>query len=250
MMEPPMHFPRNTIYINNINEKIKKVELRRSLNAVFSQFGRILDIVTMQTLKMKGQAFVVFEDVKSAQSALTAMQSFPFYDKPMRIQYAKTDSDVIAKRKGTYIPRIKEPRDSGDRKKKKGKDSSDGKEQIPPQPGLLPGVPAGAMVQSLVPTVFNTVPGVVPTMQAPTTIDQPPNKILFVSNLPEETTNMMLTVLFRQFVGFKEVRLCPARHDIAFVEFENEQLAAAAKSSLHGFKVTPTHPIKISFANK
>lgn len=36
----------NTIYINNLNEKIKADELKKSLYAVFVQFGQILDIVT------------------------------------------------------------------------------------------------------------------------------------------------------------------------------------------------------------
>jgi U2 small nuclear ribonucleoprotein B'' len=34
----------------------------------------------------------------------------------------------------------------------------------------------------------------------------PPNKILFVQNLPEATTGQMLSMLFQQFPGFKEVR--------------------------------------------
>ena len=33
-----------------------------------------------------------------------------------------------------------------------------------------------------------------------------PNKILFVQNLPEASTEAMLTLLFQQFPGFKEVR--------------------------------------------
>lgn len=37
----------------------------------------------MKTLKMRGQAFVVFEDISSATNALRAMQGFPFYEKPM-----------------------------------------------------------------------------------------------------------------------------------------------------------------------
>lgn len=36
-------------------------ELKKSLYAIFSQFGPILDIVAMKTLKMRGQAFVVFQ---------------------------------------------------------------------------------------------------------------------------------------------------------------------------------------------
>ena len=58
-----------------------------------------------------------------------------------------------------------------------------------------------------------------------------------------------LIVLFR-FPGFKEVRLVPGRHDIAFVEFENEVQAGAAKDALQGFKITPTNAMKISFAKK
>ena len=46
------------------------------------------------------------------------------------------------------------------------------------------------------------------------------------------------------------MRLVPGRHDIAFVEFENEVQSAAARDSLQGFKITPTHAMKISFAKK
>lgn len=82
--------PQNhTIYVNNLNEKIKKDELKRSLYAIFSQFGPILDILVSKTLKMRGQAFVVFKEMTSAGNALKSMQGFPFYDKPMRIQFAK-----------------------------------------------------------------------------------------------------------------------------------------------------------------
>merc|ERR1711885_54399 len=72
----------------------------------------------------------------------------------------------------------------------------------------------------------------------------PPNEILFVTNLPEETNEMMLGMLFNQFPGFKEVRLVPGRHDIAFVEFETEMQSAAARDALQGFKITPTASMK------
>lgn len=82
------------------------------------------------------------------------------------------------------------------------------------------------------------------------TAEQPPNQILFLTNLPEETNEMMLSMLFNQFPGFKEVRLVPNRHDIAFVEFSTELQSSAAKEALQGFKITPTHAMKISFAKK
>lgn len=80
--------------------------------------------------------------------------------------------------------------------------------------------------------------------------EQPPNQILFLTNLPEETNEMMLSMLFNQFPGFKEVRLVPNRHDIAFVEFSSELASSAAKEALQGFKITPTHAMKINFAKK
>jgi RNA recognition motif-containing protein len=64
-------------------------ELKKSLYAIFSQFGQILDIVALKNLKMRGQAFVIFKEINSASTALKSMQGFPFYDKPMRIAYSR-----------------------------------------------------------------------------------------------------------------------------------------------------------------
>lgn len=57
------------------------------------------------------------------------------------------------------------------------------------------------------------------------------------------------TFIFR-FDGYKEVRLVPGRHDIAFVEFENAEQARSAKETLQGFKITPTNAMSITFARK
>merc|ERR1712200_114328 len=184
--------------------------------AIFSQFGQILDIVALKTLKMRGQAFVIFKEVTSATQALRGMQGFPFYDKPMRIQYAKTDSDIIAKMKGTYQERPKRLKPEGEPKKKKKKEN---KQQAYSQAAF------GGAAYGYGPVGGAGVP------------EQPPNE-------------MMLSMLFTQFPGFKEVRLVPGRHDIAFVEFETEMQSAAARDALQGFKITPTTAIKISFAKK
>ncbi|KAB7495676.1 U1 small nuclear ribonucleoprotein A [Armadillidium nasatum] len=243
--------PNHTIYVNNLNEKVKKDELKKSLYAIFSQFGQILDIVALKTLKMRGQAFVIFKEIQSATNALRAMQGFPFYDKPMRIAYTKTDSDIIAKMKGTYKERGTKKKDE-EKKKKKSKDSKTaaavtaGTAAVaPPQPGVA--TAKGATVLPPRPNLFNQPP---PGMGGGIVPEQPPNQILFLTNLPDETSEMMLSMLFTQFPGFKEVRLVPGRHDIAFVEFENEMQSAAAKDALQGFKITPTHSMKIAFAKK
>ena len=43
--------PNNTIRVNNLNEKVKGKVLKNSLRAVFKQFGDILDIVAMDSVR-------------------------------------------------------------------------------------------------------------------------------------------------------------------------------------------------------
>ena len=70
--------PNHTVYIQNMNEKIKKEDLRKSLYVLMSQFGQVLyfnfisyyligqvlDIVALKTMKMRGQAFVIFKEIR------------------------------------------------------------------------------------------------------------------------------------------------------------------------------------------
>jgi U2 small nuclear ribonucleoprotein B'' len=46
------------------------------------------------------------------------MQGFPFYDKPMRINYSKSESDVISKAKGTFKERPKKQKQPKPEEKK------------------------------------------------------------------------------------------------------------------------------------
>ena len=62
----------------------------------------------------------------------------------------------------------------------------------------------------------------------------PPNKILFVQNLPEEYDIDALTAVFGRFEGFREVRLVPGRRGIAFIEYETETGAISAKENTAG----------------
>merc|ERR1712183_428652 len=80
--------PNHTIYVNNINEKLKRDKLIQSLQHVFGQFGKILNIICYtKILKAKGQAFIIFDDIKSAKKAVQEMQSFQFYNKPIRVSF-------------------------------------------------------------------------------------------------------------------------------------------------------------------
>lgn len=78
----------------------------------------------------------------------------------------------------------------------------------------------------------------------------PPNSILFIQNLPHQTSSMMLQMLFGQHQGFKEVRMVEAKPGIAFIEYGDEMQATVAMHSLQGFKINPESPMLITYAKK
>lgn len=75
-MAIPETHPNHTICINNLNEKMEKDELKKSLYAIFSQFVQVLDILVSRSLKMWGQAFVIFKEASSHQ-CLALYAGFP-----------------------------------------------------------------------------------------------------------------------------------------------------------------------------
>ncbi|KAM7522013.1 hypothetical protein LguiA_011915 [Lonicera macranthoides] len=227
--------PNQTIYIKNLNEKVKKEELKRSLYALFSQYGRILDIVALKTDKLRGQAWLVFSEVTAASNAVRQMQNFPFYDKPMRIQYAKTKSDCVAKADGSYVPGDKKRKQEEKSEKRKRGDEAQQSGGANGTRADTNGGPTATFRQGK------------PTAQEAAAA---PNNILFIQNLPHETTDTMLEVLFKQYPGFREVRMIDAKPGIAFVEFEDDIQSSVAMQALQGFKIAPQNPMVITYAKK
>lgn len=100
----------------------------------------------------------------------------------------------------------------------------------------------------------------------------PPNKVLFLQNLPEGTSKEDLQEVFEQCVmaappsfdsshrlfartprrhpNLLEVRLIPTRRDIAFVEYTDEDSAVVAKEALHNFKIDGETKMKVTYARK
>jgi len=71
----------------------------------------------------------------------------------------------------------------------------------------------------------------------------PPNKILFVQNLPEDYDVDGLTAIFGRFEGFREVRLVPGRKGLAFVEYEAEAGAISAKENTAAMALGDDHKV-------
>eukprot|EP00123_Amoebidium_parasiticum_P015249 comp22854_c1_seq1/m.36043 comp22854_c1_seq1/g.36043 ORF comp22854_c1_seq1/g.36043 comp22854_c1_seq1/m.36043 type:complete len:236 (-) comp22854_c1_seq1:69-776(-) len=227
--------PNHTVYVKNVNEKIKKQELRRSLYALFSQYGPVLDVVALKTTKCRGQAWVAFKDVSAASKAIFGLQGFVFYDRPLKLFFSLNKSDSVARMDGTFgknekapaPPAVSAPAAAPKAEKRKAEEEGE-------QPAKK------AATEKAAPA-----PG---TQRKPE--DNPPHTILLLINLPEETTELMLQALFSQFPGLKEVRLIPNRTDVAFVEYETIEQASNAREGLQGFLIKPQQPMTILFAKK
>jgi U2 small nuclear ribonucleoprotein B'' len=50
----PDNPPNNTVYLNNLNERIKVDDLKRVLYTLCTAYGPVLDIVAMKTLRTRG----------------------------------------------------------------------------------------------------------------------------------------------------------------------------------------------------
>ncbi|KAI1758911.1 RNA-binding domain-containing protein [Hypoxylon sp. FL1150] len=99
----PSVAPSQTLYVTNLpSNKINKADLKTALYMLFSTYGPVLDVVALKTMKMRGQAHIVFRDVQAATQAMRSLESFQFLGREMHVQYAKSKSDIIAKLDGTY----------------------------------------------------------------------------------------------------------------------------------------------------
>lgn len=76
----------------------------------------------------------------------------------------------------------------------------------------------------------------------------PPNKVLFIQNIPDDYDVEALISIFGRFDGFREARLVPGRRGIAFVEYDAEAGAITAKENTAGMSVNSgSHTMKVTY---
>ncbi|CAO3646469.1 unnamed protein product [Mucor hiemalis] len=213
--------PSRTVYVSNLNEKVKLDVLKNSLRTLFKQYGVVLDVVAHQNIRMRGQAFVAYPDEESAAKAIKELQHFCFTTSQW-FSNLLTDGDFESHKKQRLAK----------------------KEEVSKLP--LPGSHKPTFKASRPQTSsshFN------PTANIP---DEylPPNNILFLQKLPETITQQQLIELFQRYPGFREVRMIPTKKSIAFVEYDNELQSAVARAELSGHSFGPGQDMKVTFARK
>ncbi|GAW06538.1 rna binding protein [Lentinula edodes] len=225
-----------TLYIQNLNEKIKIDVIKASLRGLFKTYGEVLDVVAHGNLRMRGQAFVSFSDAEVAKKAMKEVRGFPLYSKPMQISFARTRSDAVVKKLDNE--HFDEHKAQRTEHKRKTRYSNPLKQKFK----------AKRLASEMDGATSAPAPKR-PNVQMP---DEylPPNKILFLQNLPESVTKDQLLGLFNQYPNLHEVRLIPTKKDIAFVEYTDEASSTVAKDALHNYKLDGENKIKITFARK
>jgi len=228
----PIADPLHSVYVKNLEERIKIPDLREGLTEIFSEYGNIIDIVAKTNLKAKGQAFIVFEDVESAAKAIEEVQGFEIFGKEMKLDFAKTRSDATV---------LKEEGDAGLEKFKRGRLAEKERKQAvevqmsklkrPAAAQQVPERPSKAVKGAGLKAAGGNSAAVIPDEYLP------PNKILFLRELPLEYDVEGLSRIFSRFEGFKEVRMVPGRPGIAFVEYEAEAGAISAKEATAGMQL-------------
>ncbi|EMR71272.1 hypothetical protein MGN70_004918 [Eutypa lata] len=232
--------PIATVYVRNLEERIKPDALKEALHAIYSEYGNIIDIVAKTNLKAKGQAFIVFDKPESAAQAIEETQGFELFDKPIHVALARTRSDATVKTTGNDQDfELHQRRRLAEKERKKAAEAQEEQKRLKrPGAGVAAGADANRPAKAARGSGLAT--GLKPTGpaagNAAVVPDEylPPNKILFVQNLPDDYDIEALTGIFGRFEGFREVRLVPGRKGIAFIEYEAEAGAITAKENTAG----------------
>ncbi|OXG26240.1 RNA binding protein [Cryptococcus neoformans Bt15] len=237
--EDPNKIPDNaceTLYLQNLNEKVRIPVMKETLYNLFKPYRPLQAIIAHHNIRMRGQAFVSFPDIESANEARKDVNEFPLYGKSIQIQFAKGLSDSIVKRKGDEREFEEHTKRRLEEKKLKRKNNPlRQKSQAKLRADTTAGTagPAAKKQRLQMPDEY-----------------LPPNSVLFVQNLPDGTTSEDLREVFEVHPGLIEIRTIPAKKDIAFVEFADEGAATIAKDALHNFKIDGETKMKVTYARK
>ncbi|KAK4055589.1 hypothetical protein OIV83_000135 [Microbotryomycetes sp. JL201] len=239
----------HVLYINNLNERIKLDVMKGTLKNLFREYGRVWGVTAHGNIRMRGQAFVTLESKEAAAKAVKEVQKFPLYGKPMQLTFAKTQSDALVEHLA--------PEQMDQHKKARLEHKRMARRGNPLRRKWLAQKIAAKKAAEAAGAAGEAAPA--PAAQAARRIVQmpdeylPPNKILFVQNLPDDTTKESLEAVFRPYAGLSEVRTIPGRKNIAFVEFVDETTSGVARDALHNTKFGEGDnalKLKVTFAKK
>ena len=230
--------PCETLYIKNLNEKIKIDELKEALNKEFSQYGEIIEIRVRNTIRLKGQAFISFKTKEQSSKAKKNLNDKLFLNKKLIIEFAKTPSDSILLLQGKLTNNQKKIKDLS-RKRKRDEFYENLKNEIEKE--KINNVNNNEMIINAKDSNENEISIKINPEEV--------NKSLFVQGLKNSVTNQMLIDLFNSLSGFKEVKYFPTK-GICFVEYDTVENATNALLKYDKFDLGNDCILRVSFSKK
>ncbi|KZZ89557.1 Nucleotide-binding, alpha-beta plait [Ascosphaera apis ARSEF 7405] len=208
-------------------------EIKQTLQWIFEEFGTIVQIIAKTNLKAKGQAFIVYENVESAIRAIDEVNGFEIFEKPMVLDFARSKSDAtVLKEAGEKELEEYKKRRQAEKERRQAEEAAEAQKRLKrpatttaSEAAGLAGRPTKASRGAGLKNTSGTTASVIPDEYLP------PNKILFLREIPDSMDQDGLTALFSQFPGFQEVRMVPGRKGIAFVEYDTDAQATTAKEA-------------------
>jgi U2 small nuclear ribonucleoprotein B'' len=105
-----------TLYVSNLNDKIKLSDLKALVFELFSGYGEVVSVEILRgknsasNKPIRGTGFVSLRTIAQASTAMRNLNNFSFLGKSIVVKFAKKQSDEIAKLAGSYKPRFKPQR--------------------------------------------------------------------------------------------------------------------------------------------
>ena len=204
--------PHKTLYVSGLDERVRKLTQRRLLYTLFVEFGRVEDVVVGTGNKLRGQAWVTFNDVNSAVEAMRKCQGLVMSaTKKLNVEYATKLKPV-----GFQDP-LPAPRAAPATGVKRGRDASgEGADEGCTKKIAKNNEPYHILVASGIPTAYEN-----------------------------EAT---LEAIVQSHKGFSELRMGPLGRGVCFVEFTSVADAQAALSKLDGMKVDEDFSLDLTFS--
>ncbi|ETW54829.1 hypothetical protein PFUGPA_03431 [Plasmodium falciparum Palo Alto/Uganda] len=277
--------PNETLYIKNLNDRVKTDEMKKNLKDLFNTYGEIKDLIVMKSFWRKGQAWVVYDDKECATKALNALQGYVLFGKIMQINFSHNKSDIHAKRDGTFVERSKEPKKPKKILEREQKQKeifeqmhknylemqknnfnmlNGNKEINKPEiidlsqmdkQTLIAKAQAKAnedknkkneeLPNNNIFSSYYQMNNIAPVQNYPVVM---PYKILFVENVVENVDTQAFNDLFKNYAGFVEARIIPQRN-VAFVDFTDETTATFAMKAVQNYELQGSK-LKISYAKR
>ncbi|KAK4056594.1 hypothetical protein OIO90_002442 [Microbotryomycetes sp. JL221] len=241
--------PNVTLYVSNLDSKVKKDEVRRTLYALFSSYGKVLDVVQKRDHRTRGTAFVVFRDLASSTAALRGLDGEAYYGNQLRVSYAKSMSHAtVALTEGpeavyqiklglrtvdgkkldankskltvsgaqqklieqrNKAKRARADEEDEDEEEQDSEDEEDASQRADGERDKKKGKMDDDEMEMEEDSDDDTAQATA-SMGAPQpSVGDIPNPILFVRGLPAEVTQEMLLPLFQQYPGLVSLKLLP-----------------------------------------